>query len=264
MYRLNLSSTRFLSSQPTLLPIANLIGSSMQSVLTDVFTKGKTIVSAHFRLMSDLFLTSLILVAVLFSVAVTPHTAHATDSPLLNDRSSSLPYTIVRPPRVDPPPISHTDIIEPTYLYNRNVGAGHLPAQSAIASEQADHQGIVGEPGVLQTKTDIGEGLTLHSEGNICNDFNSDDYWNGTTWTDYFAGWGPFAADDGFHQAKNVTFDREENVGPGEKHGENILSTTMIPKGATMITPLWASSLPSANRLPIRKAMCGANGQPCP
>ena len=181
-------------------------------------------------------MTSLLLVAILVGLSVTPALAHLTD-----DRSSSsLPYTIVRPPRVDPPAIPHTDIIEPTYLYNDNVGSGNLPAQSAIAKEQADYQGVSGEPGVLQTKTDIGEGLTLHREGNICNDFNSDDYWNGTTWTDYFAGWGPFAADDGLYQAKNVTFDQERNVGPGEKYGPNQASMKIAsnqPYDAGVMSP---------------------------
>ena len=182
------------------------------------------------------FVSLVILVAMLVVTAL-PVAAHIND-----DRNTPVDYSAyiqVRPPRAIVQPIVHTDVIPPTFTYNKHVG-GDIPVQSVIAHVKSVQQGISGKPGVLQTKTDIGEGLTLHRVGNICNDFNPESYWDGTTWTDYFAGWGTFAADDGFYQAKNVTFDMERSVGPGEKYGTNQASMKIAsnqPYDAGVMSP---------------------------
>lgn len=61
-----------------------------------------------------------------------------------------------------------------------------------------------------------------------CNTFNQARRWASRResaptdmWSDWYAGWGPFAVDDGFYQARNVTFSLESAVGPGSNAGPN-------------------------------------------
>jgi hypothetical protein len=117
-------------------------------------------------------------------------------------------------PRNNPSPIPHTTLVDP--------GAADLRPQNVAAATAAAQQGTAGKPGVLQTQSDVSYGLTLFSPADtVCNNFNPLNQWGTETWTNYFAGWGIFAADDGFYQAKNVTFDREEVVGPGANFGRS-------------------------------------------
>lgn len=125
-----------------------------------------------------------------------------------------LTFKPVLAPRRDPAPIPHTDLVDP--------GAADLRPHNLAAAQAAAQQGATGKPGVLQTVTEVASGLTLFEpEERICNDFNSRTVWEGETWTNYFDGWGAYAADDGFYQAKNVTFDRELVVGPGANYARN-------------------------------------------
>jgi hypothetical protein len=117
-------------------------------------------------------------------------------------------------PRRSPPPIPHTSVIPGGTV--QAVGP-----QSSAASAAATQQGTVGKPGVLQTETGVGSGITLYRPDETCNDFNASGRWEGEIWTNYFAGWGTYAADGGIYQAKNVTFDRERVVGPGNRYGRN-------------------------------------------
>ncbi len=116
-------------------------------------------------------------------------------------------------PRRTPPPIPHTSVIPGGTLQAADVGP-----QSTAANQAATQQGTIGKPGVLQTSTGVGSGLTLYETETICSNFNSAARWTGETWTNYFAGWGTYAADGGIYQAKNVTFDRERAVGPGNEY----------------------------------------------
>lgn len=120
-------------------------------------------------------------------------------------------------PRRNPPPIPHTSVIAGGTV--QEVGPANVTAQS-IAVEQ----GTVGKPGVLQTQTEAGNGITLYDVGGVCADFNGAGRWDGETWTHHFAGWGTYAADGGIYQAKNVTFDRERVVGPGANYGSSQFS----------------------------------------
>src|SRR5215203_5789780 len=115
-------------------------------------------------------------------------------------------------PRHSPPPIPHTSVIP-----GGTIQVQAVSPQSTAANDAARQQGTVGKPGVLQTETGVGSGITLYNPEQTCNDFNAARRWEGEIWTSYFAGWGTYAADGGIYQAKNVTFDRERVVGPGNR-----------------------------------------------
>ena len=144
----------------------------------------------------------------------------------------------VMAPRNAPPPIPHSSVLDPgvTLSFTQN----NLRPQSAAAAAAASSQGTGGKPGVLTTVTSVANGIYLYPSANICNDFNMEKGWQGEVWTSYFAGWGPFAADDGYFQAKNVTFDREQVVGPGNDFGENAASMKIAsnqPYDAGVMSP---------------------------
>ena len=129
-------------------------------------------------------------------------------------------------PRLAPPPIPVTSVIDPTTVYNNLLVPPGLPAQSteANAADAGRTQQAPGR-GIRQTSTSIGYGLTLYPEANVCNDFNGNTKWASMNapytdiWTDWYMGWAPFAINNGLYQAKNVTFSMERNVGPGKSHG---------------------------------------------
>lgn len=137
-------------------------------------------------------------------------------------------------PRVDPRPIPHTSVIGPVWIYN-NIIVPNLPAQSSQAAAVAKRDGVdSSDPGVLKTVSNIAVGITLGYPNAVapstCADFNENGKWSsrlwalgkwqGDVWTDAFAGWGPFAVDDGFYQAKNVTFSHENVIGPGANYSD--------------------------------------------
>ena len=117
-------------------------------------------------------------------------------------------------PRNSPSPIPHTDVLASGLIPNFLEAEGFLP-QARAAGAAAEAQAVAGKPGVLQATSDIASGLTLFDVPTACADFGRRGRWDGEMWTMRFAQWGPFAADDGYFQAKNVTFDRELSVGPG-------------------------------------------------
>ena len=198
---------------------------------------------SHRRMWRSLF----VLTSVALLIAVTASTALAADAPPLTHKP-------IVAPRKSPPPIPHTSVLDPAYLYYF-LHSGGLSPQSARANAAATAQGVAGKPGVLQTVTDVAYGLTLYKSGSVCNDFNFSDDWHGETWTSYFAGWGAFAADDGFYQAKNVTFDREAAVGPGANYGKNEASMKIAsnqPYDAGVMSP--AIAVQPGDRVKVRVA----------
>lgn len=130
------------------------------------------------------------------------------------------PPIAITGPRLSPPAISHTDVVNPILPVE-------LPVQS-LEADLADGGRTQEKPGrgVRQTITGLGAGLTLYDSPNVCNDFNP---WgsyaavNGVSdvWTDWYAGWAPFAIDNGYYQAKNTTFSMETAVGPGNNFGKD-------------------------------------------
>ena len=153
-------------------------------------------------------------------------------------REPVFTFTEVRPVRNAPPPIPHSMVLDPgaTLDFVQN----NVRPQSLAAAAAATAQGVSGNPGVLKTVTDVAHGIYLYPSGNVCNDFNIEAGWQGEVWTSYFAGWGTFAADDGYFQAKNVTFDREQVVGPGNAFGPNAASMKIAsnqPYDAGVMSP---------------------------
>lgn len=134
------------------------------------------------------------------------------------------PPIAITGPRLAPPPISHSSVLDPYEVYNRQLVPPGLPVQS-LEADAADGGRAQEDPGrgIRQTVTDISNGIHLFGPPNVCNDFNAEGQWPSVAgqtdiWTDWFAGWAPFAIDNGYYQAKNVTFSRERVVGPGSNY----------------------------------------------
>jgi hypothetical protein len=137
------------------------------------------------------------------------------------------PPIAIRGPRLDPPVIPHSDVLDPGVVYNNLLVPPGLPAQS-LEADAADGGRIQEEPGrgIRQTATGTGFGITLYDSPNVCANFNPIDSYavvNGKSdiWTDWSGGWGPFAIDNGFYQAKNVAFTMERVVGPGNRYNDD-------------------------------------------
>jgi hypothetical protein len=137
-------------------------------------------------------------------------------------------------PRLGPPAISHSNVLRSEQIYNDLIYP-KLPLAAMEADIDDDGRGQEA-PGrsIRQVETGLGAGITLYSEANVCNDLNSAQQWashgaQGTdVWSDYYSGWGPFAADDGgFYRADNVVFALEQVVGPGNKHGSDQFSAKL-------------------------------------
>lgn len=156
---------------------------------------------------------ALIMVVALMAV---PAVAAASTGP------SVPPPSPIKGPRLSPPVIPHSSVLNPYTTYNY-VAGGHAPA-SAYEANAADAGRTQESPGrgIRQTTTGLGKGTTLYAQASVCNNFNPQASWavEGTNkqtdiWTDWFAGWAPFAVDNGYYQAKNVGFSMERVVGPG-------------------------------------------------
>lgn len=159
---------------------------------------------------------ALMVVALLMLPAATAFAATGPSTP---------PPVPVVGPRLSPPPIPVSSVISPDTVYNNLLVPAYLPPQSAEANtvDAGRTQQAPGR-GIRQTVTSISNGLTLYPSATVCNDFNGEPSWASTSaktdiWTDWYAGWAPFAIDSGLYQAKNVTFAIERSVGPGANYG---------------------------------------------
>lgn len=130
------------------------------------------------------------------------------------------------PPRI-PPPIPHTNVLNPFNIYNQLLSPPPPQAVTAnkVADASSEKQSSPGR-GIKQTETALAKGLALYPVADACIDFNTGNRWassterkQGNVWSDWYAAWGPYAEDDGVHQARNVTFSLERSVGPGNKYG---------------------------------------------
>jgi hypothetical protein len=129
------------------------------------------------------------------------------------------PPVAIKGPRLNPPAIPHSMVFDPFFV------VPDLPVQSleADAADGGRRQEAPGR-GIRQTSTGTGFGLLLYDSPNVCNNFNPFAGWAASDgdvdiWTDWSGGWGPFAIDNGYYQAKNVTFSMERSVGPGNRWG---------------------------------------------
>jgi hypothetical protein len=154
------------------------------------------------------------------------------DGPAMGTGPADPPPIAIIGPRLSPPPISHSSVLDPGVIYNNLLVPPGVPVQS-LEADAADGGRAQEKPGrgIRQTATDIGFGLLLYESPNVCNDFNAEGNWaslvNGEDgpaltdiWTDWYAGWAPYAIDNGYYQAKNVTFSMERSVGPGNNWGK--------------------------------------------
>ncbi len=133
-----------------------------------------------------------------------------------------LPPLPVIGPRLSPPAIPHSSVLNPALVYN-----APKPPQVAEANQVYNEQPYY-QPGagVLSTVTEYANGISLYPSDNVCNSFDVGGNWaasadqkNSDIWTDWYAGWAPFAIDHGLYQAKNTVFSVERTVGPGVKSG---------------------------------------------
>jgi hypothetical protein len=84
--------------------------------------------------------------------------------------------------------------------------------------------------------------LTLFSIPTACLDFNNIDNWHGRLWYASYGGWGTFAVDDGgLYEAKNVRFEMERVVGPGDRTGSeySFKIASGQPYAAGLISPVF-------------------------
>jgi hypothetical protein len=147
------------------------------------------------------------------------------------------PPVAIKGPRLNPTPIRHTTTVNPYTPYNWVAGGNVPEALESNAADGGKTQSAVGR-GIKQTKTEIGQGITLGNDGsaakavvNVCNNFNEQDDWaaagspgrnpGSDVWTDWFGGWAPFAINNGYYQSKNVVFTMERVVGPGSNFNDS-------------------------------------------
>lgn len=127
-------------------------------------------------------------------------------------------------PRLSPPAIPHSSVVDPNTTYNYVI-AGNVPqALEANAADGGKTQSAVGR-GIKQTETGLGAGLTLYATPNVCNNFNAHGAYAAVNvksdiWSDWYSGWAPFAIDNGYYQAKNTVFTLERVVGPGNNYND--------------------------------------------
>ena len=121
-------------------------------------------------------------------------------------------------PRLNPPaiPLPSYDL-----LVNADLTVNALEADAADGGKRQEAPGR----GIKQTLTGLGAGMTLYDSPHVCNNFNNDIGWSATQphsdmWTDWYAGWAPFALNDGAYKASAVAFTRERNVGPGNRYND--------------------------------------------
>lgn len=188
-----------------------------------------TIKSQSFR-----FISALLIAGILF-LAVAP-VAFAADV-------VSLPIPVVGP-RLAPPAIPHTSVIPPATIVNKLP----KPVQLSEATTVYDAQPYF-EPGagVIKTVTPWSKGITLYPTPTACNNFNSKDWAakdnnppKADMWSDWYAGWGPFAVNDGYYQSKNTTFSMERAIGPGtlEDGGYAIKIASTEPYAGGFASPM--------------------------
>lgn len=135
------------------------------------------------------------------------------------------PPIAITGPRTNPRAIPHTTVVNPSEAHAWVV-AGNVP--QALEANAADGGKTQEKPGrgIKQTQTGVSAGLTLFATPNTCNNFNTLSNFavpnlKSDIWSDWYAGWAPFAIDNGFYQAKNVAFTMERVVGPGNEYGTN-------------------------------------------
>jgi len=129
-------------------------------------------------------------------------------------------------PRLSPPAIPHTSVLNNDTIYNNLLTPPPVQSQEADIADGGRTQEAPGR-GIRQVVTAYSTGITLYPSSGVCNNFNRAGDWSippSDVYTDWYAGWAPFAINDGLYQAKNTVFAMERVVGPGSHYGPNQFS----------------------------------------
>lgn len=133
-----------------------------------------------------------------------------------------LPPIPVIGPRLAPPPIPHTAVLNPALVYN-TPRPPQVAEANTVYNEQPYYQPGAG---VIDTVTQYANGISLYPSSNVCNSFDVGGNWASSAdqkksdiWTDWYGGWAPFAINHDIYQARNTVFSVERTVGPGVKSG---------------------------------------------
>ncbi len=146
--------------------------------------------------------------------------------PTIGIRDPSVPFAVQAPYLI--PVVSKATVSLSAQVQFAPVAAAPLPEAAPGIPSAHDVPVIVVEPGGASVP--IAQGATMQIVGVdiACNNFNQASRWASRRdasptdmWSDWYAGWGPFAVDSGLYQAKNVTFSQEQAVGPGSNAGPN-------------------------------------------
>lgn len=177
-----------------------------------------------------------LLAVLLIGAMLLPGSAALADGHVTGPNPHIVP---VMAPRTSPQPIPHSSVLAPNDIWN-HVVASNLPAQSSEAAAVAKANGLKdGDPFILKKVTNMANGTTLNYMNmptpTVCNNFNTNGKWASRSnppghrdpFTDWYGGWGPFAVNDGYYQAKNVVFSKENVVGPGKHYDDDGTSSAV-------------------------------------
>jgi len=177
---------------------------------------------------------------VLIIALLLPSAAALADAPAPSAPTGPNPRIVaVIAPRTSPRPIPHSGVLAPNQIWNLVV-ASNLPAMSREAAAVASANGLKnGDPFILKKITNIANGITLNYLNTpapvVCNNFDTNGLWasranpvqDNDLFTDWYGSWGPFAVDDGYRQARNVVFSKENVVGPGSRYDDDGTSSAV-------------------------------------
>jgi hypothetical protein len=98
------------------------------------------------------------------------------------------------------------------------------PPTSSLAADVVDAGRVQETPGrgISTQSTDLGSGITLAPTATACNDFNQAGKWHEAMAggaVNWYAGWAPFAVNQGLYRSSSVVFAQERTVGPGRYSG---------------------------------------------
>lgn len=159
---------------------------------------------------------------------------------VLAEETGPNPHVIpILGPRTAPPPIPNSDVLKPNQIWNDVPAASTRARSASIATVAAKGALADGKPLILRDVSNVAKGTTLNymnaASPVVCNNFDKNGKWASSggeapkigPWTDWYGNWGPFAVNDGFYQAKNVTFSQESVVGPGSHYDDDGTSTAV-------------------------------------
>lgn len=139
-----------------------------------------------------------------------------------NPPANLLPMPQIAP-QLSPPTLDPSGVLDNDLIFNNLLAPPPLPSLEDDVTDGARRQEAPGR-GVQQMTTTTAMGATLLPSGAVCNDFNQKENWIAPTtnmFTNWYAGWAPFAIDQGLYQAEHMIFAMEQVVGPGQHYGDN-------------------------------------------